>query len=270
MLAAYVVRQFSWELFYSASHGLLIPDPTPYVPMEYRWNLLRDLLQSPAATWAIPLIHGIYLVSLTLMILGRLPRLASVAAFILHISFIHANVGAVYGVDLIFSFFLFFFCISSGRAAKGDGVRSWLGSMALRFGQIQVCVIYAFSGWEKLKGAAWWNGDALWSVLANPQMARFDFTWMSHFPLMLVGVAYLTLVWEIYFPVLIWVPRMRVPTLILGVLFHLSIFGMMKIAFFALVMIATYVLFLNERELNWISVRLKALPLGKKWVEQLS
>jgi hypothetical protein len=271
MFSAYLVRHFSLRDFYSPTEGIFISDPSQYVPMSYRWNFLGSWFQNGLAEHWIFWIHGAYLVALLLMILGVAPRLASVIAFILHVSFIHANIGAVYGVDLIFTFFLFFFCLTSDRvSAKDETTRAWISSMALRFAQIQVCIIYAFSGWEKLKGAVWWNGEALWSVLANPQLARFDFTWLSHAPLILVGVAYLTLIWEIYFPVLVWVPRMRLPTLLIGVLFHLSIAMMMNLVFFGLLMITTYILFLNEREIQAIQNWGKRIPYLRYWMLRLS
>ena len=251
MFVAYLVRHFSLKDFYSTSIGIYVPDPSQYVTMAYRWNLFENLLPSPAAAWAIPVLHGIYLASLLMLIFAVLPRAAAIVAFVLHISFIHANIGAVYGVDLIFTFYLFFMCLASDRVKQGDqGPRAWISSMAFRFAQIQLCIIYAFSGWEKLKGAAWWNGDAMWAVVANPQMARFDFTWLSHLPLVLAFTAYLTLIWEIYFPVLVWQPRWRLPVLFLGLMFHLSIAGMMKIAYFGLLMIAIYVLFLTDGEVD--------------------
>jgi len=267
MFVTYLVRHFSLEEFFSTSRGIYIADPSQYVSMAYRWNLFTNLLPSPTASWAIPALHLLYLVTLAMLIIGMLPRLAAMVAFVLHVSFIHANIGAVYGVDLIFTFYLFFMCLASDRVKPGDhGPRAWISSMAFRFAQIQLCIIYAFSGWEKLKGAAWWNGEAMWSVIANPQMARFDFAWLSHFPLMLVIVAYLTLIWEIYFPVLVWLPRARIPTLFIGLMFHLSIVGMMKIAFFGFLMISTYVLFLTDREVRSIWAALKRVPAVRRLV----
>ncbi len=271
MFVAYLIRQFSLDEFFSSRMGIFIDDPSRFVPMAYRWALFDDLLVSAAAEWLVPMLHAGYLLALGFLVLGILTRASAVVAFILHVSFIHANIGAVYGVDLIFTFFLFFFCLASDRVRDGqEGPRAWISSMAFRFGQIQLCVIYAFSGWEKLKGAAWWNGEALWAVIANPQMARFDFSWLAHFPLVLVFVAYLTLIWEIYFPVLIWLPRWRWPTLIVGVLFHLSIVGMMKLAFFGLMMISVYLLFLTPREVVSLLTVLRRIPLMSRVTRNIS
>lgn len=265
MFVAYFIRHLSLETFYSATRGIYISDPSRYVNMAYRWNLFSQILESKNASILISILHGFYLATLLLLIFGYWVRPAAILALILHISFIHANIGAVYGVDLIFTFLLFFMCLASDQVTSTrKGFKVWLSSVAFRFAQLQICIIYAFSGWEKLKGAAWWNGEALWSVIANPQMARFDFTWMSHFPLVLVITAYLTLIWEVYFPVLIWLPKWRIPALIMGVLFHLSIVGMMKIAFFGFLMISTYAVFLSDQEVKRVSEFLKRVPVFGK------
>lgn len=261
MFCAYLVRHFSLDTFFSTTKGIYVADPSQYVNMAYRWGLLSEILPLPSAQWLVPLLHSLYLVCLLLLIFGVITRAASILAFILHVSFVHANIGAVYGVDLIFTFYLFFICLASDRVTpEMSGPRVWFSSLGFRFAQIQLCIIYAFSGWEKLKGPVWWNGEALWSVIANPQMARFEFGWMVHLPLVLVFVAYLTLFWEIYFPVLIWIPRLRVPTLLVGLWFHLSIVLMMKLAFFGFLMIGIYVLFLTDHEVQVVWKAIKRVP----------
>jgi hypothetical protein len=123
---------------------------------------------------------------------------------------------------------------------------AWLGSVAIRLAQIQVCVIYFYSAIKKLTGPSWWHGDAIWQVLANPLWARFDFSWMAACPTLVMFLTYSTLLWELYFPALIWVRRVRYPVLALGVGLHLGISLTMILPFFGLTMIATYTLFIDE------------------------
>lgn len=262
MVATYVVRQFSLDLYFSPTRGMPILEPSNFMTMAWRWSIL-GWIHSDSVFAAV---HAGYVAILALLALGAggrvLGRLLGLAAFMLHVSFIHANIGAVYGVDLIFTFFLFFFVLVDDRARQGT-LASWLASTGYRMAQIQLCVIYGFSGLEKLKGALWWKGEAIWNVVGNPQLARFDFTWLSYLPVVLVLVAYLTLFWEVYFPALVWVPRLRVPMLLLGVGFHLSIAAMMNIFFFGLIMITTYVLFLKVEEVQWLEAQAKSL-LGRR------
>ena len=127
--------------------------------------------------------------------------------------------------------------------------------MAYRLCQIQVCIIYAFSGLKKLKGVSWWNGEAIWNSLTDPQLARWDFSWAAHFPLALAGMAYLTLAWEIYFPALIWIRPIRKPLLIMGIFLHLGIAVGLCLPFFGGLMVMTYVLFLDREVLEQASFR---------------
>lgn len=268
MVATYLVRQFSLDLYFSPTKGMPILDPSSFMNMACRWTIL-GWVRSESVFAAV---HAVYVLILALLALGVGGRIAGrvlgLLAFLLHVSFIHANVGAIYGVDLIFTFFLFFFVFVDDRARKGT-LASWLASTGFRMAQIQLCVIYAFSGLEKLKGALWWKGEAIWNVVGNPQLARFDFTWLSSLPVVLVLVAYLTLFWEVYFPALIWMARLRVPMLLLGVGFHLSIAAMMNIFFFGLIMITTYVLFLKPEEVQWLEAKAKNLigrQVASTWV----
>jgi hypothetical protein len=160
----------------------------------------------------------------------------------------------VYGLDMISVFFLLYLSIANTRlsderaSSKDKDWSALLTSVSLRLIQIQLCIIYAYSGWEKLKGVAWWRGEAMWLVFASPQYARFELGWVSHFPLLLSAATYLTLLWEIYFPMAVWMPKLRPWLLAGGVLMHLGIGLTILIPFFSAVMISIYVTFLTEEQ----------------------
>jgi hypothetical protein len=126
------------------------------------------------------------------------------------------------------------------RAVKVDA----LTSVGVRLVQMQVCIIYLYSGFEKAKGNSWWQGDALWRALSNGQLVSWDFGFLQHFPMMIAVSTFTTVLWETYFPVLVWVPRTRFWMLGFGVFLHLLIAFTLNIPFFSWFMCATYVLFL--------------------------
>ena len=107
-----------------------------------------------------------------------------------------------------------------------------------------------FSGMEKLKGSSWWDGTALWTVLANPQMTVTDFTWLRHLPALIALLTFSTILFEVYFPVLVWVKKTRPWILLAGFGFHFGIGVVMALYSFAMVMIAPYVLFIPEQTLQ--------------------
>jgi len=197
--------------------------------------------------------HAALLASTAAMALGFFPRASALLAYLLHVSFLHRNMTVAYGIDSISVFFFLNLIIADTRRRD-----SMLGSVSLRLCQLQVCVIYFYSGLEKLKGTHWWYGDAIWRVLANHQLASMDFTWVTAFPLLVVLSTWGTLVWEVYFPALIWLPRWRFPMLLFGVAMHLGIALSMSIPFFGFLMIFAYVTFLTDVELARFSVLIRS------------
>jgi hypothetical protein len=242
----FLIRSLDLTMLFADSGILpraIVGDVMPPDGMRFRLSVL-SLSGADSFVWAV---HGVFLASLAALALGRWPTTAAIVAFVLHVSFIHRNMASVFGIDLISTFFLLYLCLAEYGSAPAGSLRRELGCVAQRLCQLQVCIIYAYSGWEKLKGQHWWKGEAIWDVLANAQLARFDFSFLSHVPLLVVGATYATLAWETYFPVLIWNPRLRNPMLIGGVFLHLGIAVAVNIPFFGMLMIVAYLPFLDEK-----------------------
>lgn len=244
LLGFYLIRTLDLNYYYSQTGMVSLQQMDALMPMDYRFSIFR-YLPSDLSIWSFNIL---FLLSLLAMGLNVLPRIATVLAMLLHASFLHRNMSIMFGVDMVAAFFLFYLCFADDRKGPRTDLRAALGSAAFRLMQIQVCIIYAYSGLEKIRGPRWWNGEALWNILANPQLARMDFGWMSHFPLVIVFLTYATLLWEIYFPALIWLGKLRYPMLIFGVLMHVGIGISISIPFFGAIMILTYIVFLREKD----------------------
>lgn len=245
LFALYLIRTLDLELFFSESGVVPLSVAPDLIPMEYRKSLLF-IFTSDLALW---IVNAILLVSLATLTLGIASRLSAFVAFVMHVSILHRNMAPNYGVDMIATFFLFYLCFadfSSPEKRRAAGPKAWLGSMALRFLQLQTCIIYMYAGLDKVKGPQWWGGEALWGVVSNVQIARWDFSFLSSFPLGVVLATYFTLVWEIYFPVLVWFKAVRPYVLVFGVLLHIGIGVTVSIPFFGALMIISYIPFLEE------------------------
>jgi hypothetical protein len=257
----YFSRQWDVGLFYT-DQGIL--------PRSLSHLILPEAFRPPfqlffwSDAW-VPLVHGIFVLSLFFVCIGLFSRVFGVLAAYLHLAFLFRNYGVAFGVDQITSFFLIYLALTQADARLS--VRSWLrekkGLAALSGGfltpifyrllQIQLCIIYVYSGMEKLKGQSWWDGTAVWSVMANSQMVIADFTWLRHVPFLIVLISFSTILFELYFPVLVWVPAVRRYFLVAGVLFHAGIGLMMALWSFAVVMISPYVLFVPEEVVQaWV------------------
>ena len=239
----YLIRGLDLELYFSNSGLLPASLLMELTPVRFGVSIFNG---ASGMVW-IWIAHVGFLLSLLGLIFGIWGRWPAIVAFVLHVSFVQRNMAAVFGIDLISTFFLFYLCMAdqTGKGAP-DSLRRSMDSMAFRLCQVQVCIIYAYSGMEKLQGSHWWKGEALWDVLANAQLARWDFSWLASFPLLIVIGTYLTLLWEVYFPILIWVRPLRYPMIIIGVFMHLGIAIAVSIPCFGLLMIVAYSLFIEE------------------------
>jgi hypothetical protein len=256
----YLTRHLDLEFFYGESGIMPLSHLKSLPGLEYRPTILSwipDLL-------AIQALHLIFLLALSSLALGFFTRASAILAFFLHLNFMNRNPTILFGMDTIGTYFLFYLCFANSgarysldsllrkRSGKAPDTcsHSPTSHIAFRLMQLQVCIVYAYSGLEKLKGMRWWDGSALWDVLSIGNMQRFDMSIVAHFPLLLAGSVYLVLLWEIYFPALIWVPRLRMPMLFFGLVMHIGIVISMNLPSFGFMMIANYILFLKASELD--------------------
>lgn len=268
LLGFYFTRSFDLDFFYSEAGILQSRVIAEVIPAEYRYSILNIFKSS---TYLL-IIHTLFLASLGAMCIGFFVRTSNILALALHLSFLHRNMAPVYGVDSIATYYLFYLAIAAFGPAVGGAqvtgrISSYLSSMAFRMMQIQLCVIYAFSGFQKIRGPYWWNGDALWYSLVNSQISRWDFSWIASYAWLmgLLGVAtYILLLWEVYFAALVWMKKARYWALGIGIVFHLSTGILLQIPFFGAAMVSIYLLFLNPHELKKLSEVRKKLYLQLK------
>ncbi len=264
LLVMYSLRMLESELFFFESGYFTLSEARDFVPEFYKplfW------FQPPTDT-AVILGQGLLLLSLLALFLGFGGRLTAALTLFLHLSFAQRNPAIIYGADAYASFWLLFLTLARNnshfnlyrwlrhRASEGpistapNRVYDPLSSVALRFVQIQLCVGYAYTGFEKLRGQTWWDGSAVWAVLGNSQISTYDLSFMYHFPLLIALLTFFTLIFEIYFPIAIWLRSLRPYWLWMGVALHLGIALVMGLYFFALLMISAYVVFVHPTHLR--------------------
>lgn len=249
MFLMYVSRQSDVARFYGensivprAMTNELIPE---FYRMSFSWFFWPDSL---AAT-----VHAVFVFLLLLMTLGVGGRIVIAVAWVLHMGFLYRNYSVAFGGDLIGGIFLFYLAGTQCserlslwnylRGRKGAEVSDLATNVFYRLIQLQLCVIYAFTGFEKLKGLTWWDGTALWTVFANSQLTIIDFSWMRHFPTIISLITFSTIALEIYWPALVWQKKLRLPVLLAGISFHLGIAVVMALPTFASIMLSPYWLF---------------------------
>lgn len=252
MLFCYFTRAFDVEFFYSAQ-GILPHWHGKNVDFfQFHPTFIGD-------SWSLPALHALhtfFLFSLLSLAAGFYTRASAVLVYILHMAITNRNMSVMFGVDMIATFFLFYLCFANSNSrfsidswrGRGAQRQSAVSHLALRLMQLQVCIIYGFSGMEKLKGTRWWDGSAIWDVLSIGNMQRWDLSFVANFPILLSAAVYVVLLFEVYFPALVWLPRWRIPLLMFGVFMHIGIFVFMNLPSFGFMMISLYALFLTKQE----------------------
>jgi hypothetical protein len=247
------------------SYNLEYFSPNGIVSKEQSMGLFHELVR-PMFSWNFwtddfYLIAHLSVIALSfLFTIGLLGRVLSFLLFALYMGFIHRNYAVLFGADVISALFLFYFTFARGNRdytvfqflpIKPLQIipESWdhlLNSVGLRLLQLQVIVIYTYTGFEKFRGSSWWNGTAVWTVISNPQMVIWDLNWMHHFPLIIGVLTFSAMIFEVFFGCAMTHPKIYKYWLSIGVMFHLLIGIIMDLMPFSVVMIATYILFLDE------------------------
>lgn len=220
--------------------------------------------------------HAGVLLIILLFTLGVCTRTTSILTWLAAVSYIHRTQQVLFGMDTMMNILLLYLMVgNSGAALSVD--RWWSryraakrslaatgtidattqaflakppasvsAGFALRLTQVHFCIIYLAAGMSKLKGATWWNTNAYWDTVANPEFTLIHFEWYESLLRGLVseraffaaaaagGVAF-TFIMELGLPFLVWT-RLRPYVIIGGVLFHFGIAIFMGLNLFGMLM----------------------------------
>lgn len=254
LFGLYCWRQMEVPFYYTDGQGVVL--------RQQALNLIPEFFKPPFEVFIWPdssvqFMHALLLVGLFGLMLGIGGRVWTLCTWFLSLGFLQRNYFVAYGADLIGTMWLFylswtrhnayFSVLNTFKPERLSQIKcDILSSAGARMIQIHLCIIYGYTGLQKLKGGSWWDGTSLWTVWGNRQMTVVDMAWTSHFPLMIAAFVFMTLFFEVYFPMLIWRPKLRPWVLLFGFFFHLGIAVTMGIWSFASIMISAYVLFLAE------------------------
>ncbi len=96
----------------------------------------------------------------------------------------------------------------SAAASAGDAL-STLATISTRLIQIHLALLVAMMGLSKLASEAWWNGSGVWWLISRPESQLIDLTWLSETPKLIDAWTHLVVLFELAFPLLIWIPLAR-------------------------------------------------------------
>ena len=232
----------------------------------WRWSLLAGIsdphwLQATLIVWAIAALG---------LMLGIYPRCCALLAWALAISLQNTNYYLHNSGDNVRQIALFYLMLSPCGAAwsvaswwqnrnSNDRRSAFIHPWPVRLLLVQLVAIYFVNGIYKLTGGDWRSGEVMHYVLANVAWTRFSYADLPLPPGSVAAMTWTTLVWELGFPVLMLIPKLRAPTLWLGVLFHLGTAVLLPLGLFPIYMLCLYLPLVP-----WEAMRLDWSGLGQK------
>jgi predicted DCC family thiol-disulfide oxidoreductase YuxK len=252
-------------------------------------SLLQQQLHDPwvqsvffyfTAPWQWIAFHALFLFCCAALMVGWRTSWVKWLVLIGHISYENRNPSMNYGVHAILACLLVILCFAPvGRAMCLDRVRevwkakrnnlaadppiftsSWAFACT-RLMQIQVALLFLFSGIHKIRGDDWWNGDAVWKVFVYDEYYNSFILDVLASQYWIVNVAtYGTVLIEIAYPFLIWHRHSRPYMLAAAIFLHLQFAFLMHLYFFSFVMIMGHMSFVRR---SWLR------DLGAWWKRKI-
>ena len=192
------------------------------------------------------------------LLAGFFPRVSACAMWLAVSSFSWRNMNILHSGDNLIRigcFFLMFahsgeaFTLRRWIATRRAGVRlkpfRHIPAWPQRILQLQLCVAYFVAGMWKATGVAWQSGTAVGTVLQLGEFQRFPIPDWVMTPIVSQLMTHGTLLFELGFPFLIWIPSLRMPVLVVGIVFHAGLEWTMNVQLFQWLITAYYILFLG-------------------------
>ena len=233
-----------------------------------------------SAPWQWIAFHIFFLLCCAAFVVGWRTSWVKWIVLVGHISYDYRNLTLSYGAESIAACLLFILCLAPiGRAISLDRVRAvrrakranleatlppyaspWAGACT-RLMQIQMAVLFFYSGVEKIRGDEWWSGDALWWAFTTTEFYHGPLLALFAQQYWLVSVAtYATILIEIAFPFLIWQRATRPYLLAAAIFLHVSFAVLLGLIYFSFVMIMGHMSFLPP---EWLA------RLGAWWKHKI-
>src|SRR5262245_50938929 len=163
------------------------------------------------------LVFYAYVFSLLGLLVGWQTRITAGLAWLAHLTLHGSGHLTAYGVD-DFAKIALFYCVLMPTGAslsvarltgRLSGEPTPSATLFLRLLQLHLCVVYLTAGLAKAQGTQWWNGEAIWRALMQPQFRAFDMEWLARVPWLAMAACWGTLLIEVGYALFIWPRRTR-------------------------------------------------------------
>ncbi len=226
----------------------------PIAPLIYEGNSVLqslNLLSHPAFSTYYTGLVVLLLLAIVISFFVRSQRLLALLIFFCYSNLYHRSVAIQNGSADLLHLQLFYLVLMDENATHKSGMLKALSVSLTNFAflasQVQLCVVYFISSYYKLQGTQWLDGSAMHYALLNDEFTLgFVQDNVANMELPLRLLTWLTLLFQILFPVCIWIKKLKPYLLTFGIALHALIALVMGILDFGLLMIVMYLLFAAE------------------------
>jgi hypothetical protein len=230
-------------------------------PLEAGNFSYLNYLSRPSDLW---IAHFAGLAILGLFTAGLWTRVTTVLALVVLLSDINRAPMLSGRADQVAAMIMFYLCFApAGRRYSLD---SWLkrraadrvyddetlfttATIATRLIQVHLALLVAMMGFSKLTGDAWWTGQAMWWLIARQESRWVDLTGLHAAPKLIDLWTHAIVLFELVFPVVIWVPLARPLLIAAGIVIWSSLVLVTGDVPFALTMIIASMAFVSP---TWV------------------
>lgn len=188
-----------------------------------------------------------YITCSIFIVVGFLTRFSAILLLFLQVSLVKGSSLFAYGVDFFTSMSLFYIILfPSGRFYSVDNLifkrdQKFIDVKPfLRLLQLHIAIAYFFSGFDKIIGYNWWNGEAIWKAINLPhsnQDFQINFDFLSQMPIIPLLMGWAIIIIELFYPLFMNITKTRKIWLTLTILMHIGIAIIFNLYFFSCIMI---------------------------------
>lgn len=249
---------------YYSRDGFIANDYIKILYGPLRFSIL-DYIGNPIFVYAV---YFLFLAIILLFTIGYKTKCMKILQFILIVSFHQRNFLILNSGDTLMRVMSFYFMISPcGKRLSIDSLLKKQNAMisiwAIRLMQFQLAAVYFFAGLAKYGTELWMDGTAVNFILRNSLFNRFSMEWITMFPYMITALTWISLSFELAFPLLIWFNKTRKILLLIGIFIHTGIFIFIDVGWFSLITIGCYIVFLKTEEaknfVNYFKIKTRIL-----------
>lgn len=230
-------------------------------PSDWRFSIL-DYCTTDSQ---VSTVHIIAFALVAAFTIGFATPFTSVASLILVSSFVQRAPILFGATEHLLLLALLYLCIAPcGRLLSLDAFlkkrnptellaeeRSVRSNICLRLIQLHVAMILLYSGLTKLSGIVWWNGEAVWWILVQPESALVDFSSLGGSllgELTMNAWTYCIVIVELLAATFIWFRLARPLIMGLAILVYLSLILLTGLVGYGVLMIVLLFAFLHHSE----------------------